>query len=290
MKSRKYFLIVLAVAISPNLFAGVKGQCSYKDETLVMLDGYVALAPDPFEETQKVPMIWFSTAALDHAALAKAKSEEIDEAITEQSFAHDSAELKLRLSADGKLVEGLQLYVPPGNNRSLSSNEVGQLQLKAPIVTSANGRFILTDDESLKCDLQFDLPMAGKGPPPPIAKPWGTALPAGGGEPGKVYLAMHRAVMAGDVDAMLASVIKEKADQMREARSKPDFPQMLAMIKAFEPAQVRIVSGRADGERAELQIDGKESDGASMTGVVKLLREAGKWRIENVSTKSKMSQ
>jgi hypothetical protein len=45
---------------------------------------------------------------------------------------------------------------------------------------------------------------------------------------------------------------------------------MIQMIKAFEPAQVNILSGCADATRAELQIDGKDSDGAVMTGVAKL--------------------
>lgn len=273
--------------------AVVKGQCSYEGKALVFVDAHAAMAPDPFEEKQKVPMLWFTTKVLDHAPLAAAKPTDIDDAVMDQVFEKDSAKLELRLSADAKLVEGLQLYVPPGNNRSLSSNEVGKLQLKVPMTTRANGRFLLADDEDLKCDLQFDLAMGGKaagakGAVAPAPKPWGVALPAGGGEPGKVYLAMHKATLAGDVDAMLKLATKERADKMREARKDPEFPKMIEMIKAFEPAQVRIVSGMADATRAELQIDGKESDGAAMTGVVKLTKEAGGWRIENVSTKSKM--
>ena len=162
-------------------------------------------------------------------------------------------------------------------------------------------------DDDLKCDLQFDVAMGGKGLPAgkgspvgqaaPVskgasgaaAKSWGTALPAGGGEPGKAYFAMHRATLAGDVNAMLALATKARAEEMRKARNQPEFPQMLGMIKAFEPAQVRILSGRADGNRAELEIDGKTSDGATMTGEVNLIREEGIWRIEKVSTESKSS-
>ena len=287
MKPIAYLSLFL---LSTAAHAEVKGQCSYEDTTLVFVDAHAALAPDPFEEKQKVPMLWFTTKAMDHAALAVAKPDEIDDAVMDQVFGNDSAKLELRFDSEGKLIEGLQLYVPPGNNRSLSSNEVGKLELKMPIANRASGRFILTDDSELKCDLHFDIPMAGKGPPPPAPKLWGMALPAGGGEPGKVYLAMHRATLAGDVDTMLKLAMKEKADQMRAARSDPEFPKMLEMIKAFEPAQVKIVSGRADANRAELQINGKESDGAAMTGTVKLVKEDGAWRIENVSTKSKISQ
>jgi len=268
--------------------AAMKGQCVYEGVTLTFVDAHAAMGQDPFEEKLKVPMLWLTTKPLDHAVLLQAKFDEIGDAVTDQVFENSGAKLELRFSSDGKLIEGLQLYVPPGNNRSVSSNEVGELKLNAPMTTRANGRFVLSDDDKLKCDLQFDVAIAGKGPPPPPPKPWGTALPSGGGEPGKVYLAMHRATLASDVDAMLKLATKEKADKMREAKKDPEFPKMLEMIKAFEPAQVRVLSGRADAMRAELQIDGKESDGAAMTGVVKLVMEAGSWRVENISTKSKM--
>ncbi len=232
--------------------------------------------------------MWLTTKPLDHAALLQAKYNEIDDAVTDQVFEKGGAKLELRFDAEGTMVEGLQLYVPPGNNRSVSGNNIGKLELKLPMKTQANGRFILTNYDDLKCDLQFDIAMAGKGPPPPPPKPWGIALPVGGGEPGKVYLSLHKATLGGDIDAMLALVTKDKAEKMREARSQPEFPKMLEMIKIFEPSQVRIVSGRTKDDRAELQIEGNQADGATMTGVVKLVREAGAWRVENVSTKSKM--
>jgi len=289
MKSHYHFSIMLAAAIaSQPALAEVKGQCTFESEKLLFIDGHAALGPDPFEDKLKVPMLWLTTVALDHDALAAAKYDEIDDAVGEQTFDKQSAKLELRFNAAGTTVEGLQLYIPPGNNRSISGNEVGKLQLKIPVATRANGQFIL-DDDDLHCDLQFDLPMNGIGPPA-IVKPWGIALPAGGGEPGKAFLALHRAVLASDVETMLVSVTREKADKMREARAQPEFAETLKMIKAFEPAVVRIISGRVNGDRAELQIDGKDSDGTNLTGVVKLLLEEGRWCVEGVSTKSKVSQ
>jgi protein-disulfide isomerase len=291
MKSSSPLAFLLLASVSCAAQAGgVKGQCAYEGKTLAFVDAYATLGPDPFEETKKVPMLWFTTVALDHAALASAKRDAVDDAITEQVFDLKSAKLQLRLDAAGSVVEGLQLYVPPGNNRSVSGNHVGDLKMKAAIAARATGQFALHDDDDLKCDLQFDVPMGATGPAPPPAKAWGTALPAGGGEPGKAYLALHRATLAGDVNAMLALVTKDRADQMRDARKEPDFSKMLELIKALEPAQVRVVSGRMDGDRAELQIDGKDSDKSNMTGEVKLKREGGSWRVEKVSTSSKMGQ
>jgi hypothetical protein len=284
--------ILLLASSSLAAQAGVTGKCTLKGKPLAFVDAYAAMAPDPFEEKQKVPMLWFATKPLDHGLLARAKPGDIDDAVTEQAFDLDSATMELRLDAAGKVVEGLQLYVPPGNNRSLSSNEVGKLQLKAPMSARASGSFVLGDDEDLKCELRFDIPIGGKAAPAvaaaaPAGKAWGAALPAGGGEPGKAYLAMHRATLAGDVEAMLKLATKARGDEMRKARSQPDFAKMVKLIQAFEPSETQVVSGRADASRAELQVAGKDSDGGAMTGDVSLLLEAGQWKIEKVSTRSK---
>jgi len=289
--SRLALATALIATVNPAARAAVDGSCAYKGKKLVFVDGHAGKAPDMFEEKTLLPTLWFVTVAFDPGPLAAASPKDIDDAITRQVFDHDSAELQLRLDADGKVVEGLQLYVPPGDNRSLSSNEVGALTLSGPIGARASGRFKL-DDESMHCDLKFDLPMGGVGPAPkPAAKPApsGQPLPAGGGEPGKAYMAMHRATLAGDVDAMLALAEKAKADEMRKSRGQPEFPQMLAMVRAFEPVEVRVTGGRIDGDHAELDIVGKDSDGAALTGTVKLSIEDGNWKIGNVSTNSKLT-
>jgi hypothetical protein len=59
---------------------------------------------------------------------------------------------------------------------------------------------------------------------------------------------------------------------------------MIELIKAMEPAEVHVVSGQADDKRAELQIAGKEADGATMKGTAKLVMEGGAWKIEKVDT------
>ena len=113
-------------------------------------------------------------------------------------------------------------------------------------------------------------------------------LPAGGGAPGAAYMAMHKATLAGDIDGMLKHATKERAAEMQKARKDPEFAAMLEFIKAMEPKEVRVVSGQADASKAELKIAGKEQDGASMTGTVKLVMEGGAWKIEKVDTKSTM--
>lgn len=281
-------LFLLAFASLPAHAGGVQGTCSLEGKPMKFVDAYAAMAPDPFEKTKKVPMIWFLTVPLPAGALAGKKPDEFDDVFTEHAFDKDSTKMELRLDSAKKLVEGLQLYVPPGTSRSMSSNEVGTLTLKAPIGARASGRWVLSDDDDIKCNLTFDVAMGASGAAAVPAKAWGAALPAGGGEPGKAYMAMHRATLAGDVDAMIKLATKARAAEMAKARKEPDFKMMLEFIKAMEPKETRVVSGRADATRAELQIAGKEGDGAAMTGTAKLVMEDGAWKIEKVDTKSSM--
>jgi hypothetical protein len=284
-------VLALAIASAPAM-AAVKGQCTFKGKHQVFVDGAAAIAPDPFEKESRVPTFWFVTVPLPADAFAGKKSDEFDDVITSHGFDKDSTTLQLRLDKPGAFVEMLQLYVPPGTSQSMSSNEVGKLALKAPLKARATGSWTL-DDDDLQCNLSFDLPMGGggggkAGAPPSAPKPWGKPLPAGGGAPGAAYMAMHEAALAGDVDGMMKLATKERAVEMEKARKDPQFAGMIELIKAMEPAEVRVVSGQADDTRAELQIAGKESDGATMKGTAKLLMEGGAWKIEKVDTSSSM--
>ena len=119
------------------------------------------------------------------------------------------------------------------------------------------------------------------------AAPAGKALPAGGGEPGKVFMANHAAMKAGDVDGMLATVGADQAAQMREAQQNPEeFNGMIEMMKAFAPAEIAVTGGRDFGDRAELTLTGKHDDGSPTPGVARMAKEGGAWKVEKVSMKS----
>jgi hypothetical protein len=280
--------LFLSALIALPVQAGVTGQCKLEGKPIKFVDGYAAMAPDPFEKSKQVATFWFLSVPLEAGALAGKKPADFDDVISSHAFDKDSTTLELRLDEGKKLVEQLQMYVPPGTSRSMSSNAVGKLALKAPFGAKAAGSWALTDDDDLSCNISFDLAIGASGAAGVAPKPWGTALPAGGGAPGAVYMAMHKATLAGDVDGMLKHATKARAAEMDKARKDPDFKMMLEMIKAMEPKEVRIVSGRADAAKAELQIAGKEGDGASMTGTVKLVMEGGAWKIEKVETKSSL--
>jgi hypothetical protein len=283
-------VLALAIASAPAM-AAVKGQCTYKGKNVAYADGVAAMAPDPFEETEKVPTIWLVSVPFAAGELAGKAPKDLDDAVTQHSFDKDSSSLQLRLDKAGKVVEGLQLYVPPGTSYSMSSNEVGKLAMKGAFSAKAAGSWSLAD-EDMKCNLSFDLAsgpggkVAAAATPAPPAKPWGTPLPAGGGAPGAAYMAMHKATLAGDVNAMLKLATKERAAEMEKSRKQPEFAGMIELIKAMEPTEAHVVSGQANATKAELQIAGKDSDGSSMKGTATLLNEGGAWKIEKVETSS----
>lgn len=111
-------------------------------------------------------------------------------------------------------------------------------------------------------------------------------LPPGGGDAGKVFQANLSAMRAGDVDAMLATVAKAQADKMRVQRKDPQFGAMLEMMKAFAPRTATVTGGRDFGDRAELDIDAIDQSGAKSSGVSRLVKEGGQWKVEKTSMKS----
>ncbi len=127
----------------------------------------------------------------------------------------------------------------------------------------------------------FDLPVTAV--KPPAAEPLkGTPLPAGGGEPAKAYAAFSKAVAAGDMAAIRRGAAAERAKQM----DAPEFKEMLPMIQAMQPKNVKITGGSMDGNTATLLATAKDGKETS-TGTITMVREGGAWKVEKESWKTK---
>lgn len=120
--------------------------------------------------------------------------------------------------------------------------------------------------DDLQFDLSFDVPVA----PTDYGKP----LPAGGGDPGKAYAAVHAAMVAWDYPAAKPYFTDEvQADYPEHAEEivqsfRKDHPD-----KSF-----RIVRGFTKGERALLLVEGETAYGKVKTEA-QLVREKGTWRL-----------
>jgi hypothetical protein len=297
----------LSIALATALFslgssasATVTGQCTYEGDKHVLVDGAAWVVPeDPDEDhdwdDDGVPdepvgpdiKLAFATFKIDAGDLQRA--EDRDDAMTNQAFAQDSSTKVMLTLSPENLITQQYIWISPGTNLSYSSNEVGKFDLKKGAANRVAGHYHYADDdaEGPLCDLTFDVALIGtraEAPPPP--PPPGQPLPPGGGEPGKVYLALNKAMIAGDLDALAKLLAPAQAAEMQKARGTPDFAQQLALMQAMTAHDVKIKSGRIDGDKAWLEFDGTEG-GTLRSGTVEMVREDGRWRVVSESTRDR---
>jgi hypothetical protein len=193
---------------------------------------------------------------------------------------HGAGLVRLTLGEGG--VTGIYAYLPPGTNVSQSGSAFGELKLARNDARGAAGHFTLKNPpEELSCELKFDLAYVA-----PAAKPAGKPIAAGGGEAGKVLQANLAAMQKGDVDAMLATVSKDQAGQMRAQRQDKDFPAMLEMMKAFAPKRLTVTGGEDFGDRADLTLEGVDQSGGKSKGVAHMVKENGRWKVQKTQMQS----
>jgi hypothetical protein len=299
--TRTALAVALAIALGSMGFearaAGVSGHCTYEGVKHPIVDGLAWVEPvDPEEDhdwdDDGVPdeavgpdtKLGFATFKLDAGAIQRA--EDRDSALTDQAFAQDgSAKLELTLAPD-MLITQQYVWISPGTSLSYSSNEVGKFEKKAGAKGRLAGHYIYTDDdeEGPHCDITFDIAVIGtmaEAPPLP-----GQPLPADGGEPGKAYLALNKAMLAGDLDGLAKLLPPDRAAEMQAARGTAEFEGMLAFIQAMTPKNVRIKGGRIDGNNAWIEFDAEEGD-ALRSGTAEMVKEDGRWRVDKESTRDR---
>ncbi|WP_018971820.1 DUF4878 domain-containing protein [Rudaea cellulosilytica] len=286
--------IALTCLLLPiTTFAAGTGTCTYKDKKLTLVDGVVYQRPDHFEPNKKETTVALASLKLDPGKIAAAKDPE--DAVREQVWkADDGGQVRITLGEGG--VTAIYAYLPPGANISQSGTAFGDLKLSRNDAKGVAGHYTLKGKASddLSCDFGFDLAYAKPGTaatssaaPAAAAAQGGKPIPAGGGEAGKVLQANLAAMQKGDVDAMLATVSKQQADQMQAQRKDAQFPAMLEMMKAFAPKSLTVTGGQDFGDHAELTLEGVEQGGGKSTGTAQMVKEGGKWKVQKTSMQSK---
>lgn len=295
--------LAIALAISLGSMgaanAAVTGHCMYKGEKRPIIDGAAWVLPEDPEEDHDwdddgVPdepvgadvQLGFSSFKLDVGALQRA--EDRDDAMQDQAFAADdnTAKLELTMSPE-KLITQQFLWFAPGSSLSYSSNEVGKFTLGKAAAGRLAGTYSYADDDDPDgpaCEITFDIPMIGSvADAPPLP---GEKLPMDGGEPGKAYLALNKATLAGDLDALAKLLPPDRAAEMEKARATPEFAAQLEFIQAMTAKNVKLKGGRIDGNKAWLEFDAVEGD-ALRSGTVEMVKQNGMWRVESESTRDR---
>jgi hypothetical protein len=117
-------------------------------------------------------------------------------------------------------------------------------------------------------DVTLDVPVATNN--------YGKKLPADGGEPGKVYAALHTVLDGTDPAALGPIVAAKLASQLDEAGK-----DVLEVLQEQHPTKsYRIVQGYANEEHALLIVEGETST-INVKTEVHLVREKGEWKFDD---------
>jgi hypothetical protein len=249
---------------------------------------------DSFGESKEVTEVVISDQPLDKRAIAEAVNNRGEDSTTSVLWDKiDGAFAKLTIDAEAYVQ--LYLYVPPGYNLNMAGFEGAEIAVNTAERIEGSVRIDDSDsDDPYTIELAFAADLddqtalggaaaAASGETEAAAEVQGDPLPPGGGEPGKVFQDAMAAQRAGDVDTMLKLSNQETRTRMLAEREKPEFPEMVEMLKQMTPAETIVTGGFQDGETATLEFDGKYTDGTLSKGTARLSMEDGAWVIEEIN-------
>jgi hypothetical protein len=107
----------------------------------------------------------------------------------------------------------------------------------------------------------------------------GKPLPAGGGDPGKAFLAFVNAVNKKDHKTIKAYLGAERAGEVYSAEGTDYFNDSFKYFRDAEMVSGKVLSGWIDGDRATLKMEGKTGEGNDTHGYVQMLRAGGAWKL-----------
>jgi hypothetical protein len=129
--------------------------------------------------------------------------------------------------------------------------------------------------DGLRFDVRFDVPIA--------PTDYGEPLPAGGGEPGKAYAALHGPLVAWDYAAAKPYFTDEAQAGWQEHSQ-----EILESFRKDHPTEsFRIVRGWTRDDRALLLVEGETSYSKVKTEV-QMVREKGTWRLASEALQIRM--
>ncbi|MCH9646837.1 MAG: hypothetical protein K0U98_01285 [Deltaproteobacteria bacterium] len=183
--------------------------------------------------------------------------------VTLTSEFNDSGEREIQaLSQDLKLT---------ADGSNISGGDYPEVVLESSTVERFAGRIFHTEsktffEDTYKYDFSFSVPISD--PNAPI----GPALPEGGGEPGKTYVAWTKAVLSGDVEKMKALVPPEMAEML----GAEGMDENITFMKEMTPREVKVLGGSSDGTTAILKVEGL-MDGQPIRGEITMTLQGDIW-------------
>jgi hypothetical protein len=281
MFAEKLWIIICLILSSVTLSAAesktgtATGTFTWKDQTHQIKYAYATQTEDPFDESKKNAFLLLLA----------------DAPITQDVSKLDRFSMVRLL--EQKNLNGIVVGIDAKNDlfftdipRGFSGSgvadfEPGQMKpgfIEGRLHTNGMRKFFDSPyqfDVSFKAAVQSQKVMNAKN---------GTALPNGGGEPGKAYLVYAKALEAGDLESMmkhkeLSSEQIQKMEQVKK-ESPEQFKQQMAMLSKFTKKNIKVLEGYTNGKEAMLSVEGIDPlSNKSVRGKVEMKQVNGQWML-----------
>lgn len=218
-------------------------------------------------------LVILSSVPVDCAAADRAvdPKEALETAITDQKGAYAS----LTVSADGERIDGSWRSTEPSDAFSFGGQ--GLVEIAKNDDARLEGRYHTLRpeaffDKTFEFDLRFAVDLLA-------GSLSGTALPKGGGEPGKVLVAYLKAVAKDDKAALQKVVTQERSDEIEGWASGGAFKEVFEGQKTQELRLYTVTGGLLQEGRAILEVEGTNFEGEKVRGQILLFQEGGSWKV-----------
>jgi hypothetical protein len=184
-------------------------------------------------------------------------------------FNLDHASLRITIYKTDGSSYALGFQNPDGSGGNSLCDNGKHLKIERLDDTSIAGRFACEEN-----DVSFDLPLNKQRP--------GSPLGEGGGEPGKVLLKRAAALAANDFDAFLAICSPREAEKAvaSKAAGAEALASRFSFLSRITPADVQVLGGTQVEDRAWLDFTNPDR---SVSGHMRLIRESGRWLVDEVN-------
>jgi len=179
------------------------------------------------------------------------------------------ASASLHVAVDGTRIDGSWSSAEPFDSFGFGGQ--GEIALAKNTETRIEGRYFTPKpdkffDKTYEFDFKFACDVLA-------GSVTGKALPAGGGEAGKAFLAYVKAMNKKDRAAAKKLVTAAQADLAF------DDADLFDLKLAFTLKEATVVGGLEKAGAVSLDVDGKGQDGDKMRGRVTMIQEGGSWKL-----------
>lgn len=258
------------------------GWFSVDGEKVQVVAAYGWQEPHLFDRSKKETVVMLATVPFDHAALDRQLSVRFEPAAMVRRAGGES--ITLTIEPDGRIFSAMPSRIErasgggprvPAELVPHDGGLVGKAATTEPMQVTELGSMdgeTPSKDRMITFDVHFNISLVER-------KPSGSPLPADGGEPGAVFMKLHAARQADDMEAAMAFLTPSKAEDLREQLADPEMTQMIAYMREMGPKTARIVSGLSKDSDAYLEVGGEMGNGSTYAGTVRLERLTDGWRI-----------